>query len=236
MIYRAQPGSVRFGFCKDALDDQGESRARFCRAAQPVHAARDRAPRALGDCRRRYDHDGVPGHRVFVELVCATADARRSTGRSRTMMVTFSISIFSLGVGAVIGGRWQDRVGPRNVAVYGILFWAFGNAAGRRVHAGIGCVVALNLTYGVIGGFGLGMGYVSPVAMVTQVVPRPSRSGRRPRAHRLRVGRVRVQRGALARRRVRTGGREREHLPRHGQRNARRRRARRDAHLRVGRA
>jgi OFA family oxalate/formate antiporter-like MFS transporter len=31
--------------------------------------------------------------------------------------LAFSFAIFFLGVGAVIGGRWQDRAGPRPVAV-----------------------------------------------------------------------------------------------------------------------
>jgi MFS family permease len=87
-----------------------------------------------------------------------------------TMMSTFSISIFSLGIGAVIGGRWQDRVGPRKVAVYGILLWAFGNALAGMFTPIFGAWW-LYLTYGLIGGLGLGMGYVSPVAMVTKWFP-----------------------------------------------------------------
>jgi OFA family oxalate/formate antiporter-like MFS transporter len=87
-----------------------------------------------------------------------------------TMMATFSISIFSLGVGAVIGGRWQDRIGPRSVAIYGIVLWAYGNALAGMFTPMFGAWW-LYLTYGVIGGLGLGMGYVSPVAMVTKWFP-----------------------------------------------------------------
>lgn len=87
-----------------------------------------------------------------------------------TMMSTFSIAIFSLGIGAVIGGRWQDRVGPRIVAVYGVLLWSFGNALAGMFTPVLGAWW-LYLTYGVIGGLGLGMGYVSPVAMVTKWFP-----------------------------------------------------------------
>ena len=36
-------------------------------------------------------------------------------------------AIFTLGIGAICGGRWQDRVGPRTVALAGILLWALGN-------------------------------------------------------------------------------------------------------------
>ena len=87
-----------------------------------------------------------------------------------TMMWTFSIAIFSLGIGAVIGGRAQDRVGPRRIALYGIMLWALGNVLAGMFTAQLG-VWWLYLTYGVIGGFGLGMGYVSPVAMVTKWFP-----------------------------------------------------------------
>jgi MFS family permease len=87
-----------------------------------------------------------------------------------TMMATFSISIFSLGVGAVIGGRWQDRAGPRSVAIYGIVLWAYGNALAGMFTPLFGAWW-LYLTYGVIGGLGLGMGYVAPVAMVTKWFP-----------------------------------------------------------------
>jgi len=87
-----------------------------------------------------------------------------------TMMWTFSIAIFFLGIGAVIGGRAQDRVGPRKIALYGIMLWALGNVLAGMFTAHLG-VWWLYLTYGAIGGFGLGMGYVSPVAMVTKWFP-----------------------------------------------------------------
>lgn len=33
----------------------------------------------------------------------------------------FEVAIFFLGIGAVIGGRWQDRVGPRRVVAIGVV-------------------------------------------------------------------------------------------------------------------
>ncbi len=88
-----------------------------------------------------------------------------------TTMWTFAVAIFTLGIGAVVGGRWQDRVGPRNVAITGIVLWALGNVLAGLFTARFG-VWWLYVSYGVIGGFGLGMGYVSPVAMVTKWFPR----------------------------------------------------------------
>jgi MFS family permease len=82
----------------------------------------------------------------------------------------FALAIFFLGVGAVIGGRWQDRTGPRAVAVTGLLLWGIGN-----ILAGLGTrslgAPWLYLTYGILGGLGLGLGYVTPVAAVTKWFP-----------------------------------------------------------------
>jgi MFS transporter, OFA family, oxalate/formate antiporter len=84
--------------------------------------------------------------------------------------IPFELAIFFLGIGAVFGGRWQDRVGPRTVTIAGVVIWGLG-----VLLAGIGTATFgawwLYLTYGVIGGFGNGMAYVTPVAMVTKWFP-----------------------------------------------------------------
>jgi MFS family permease len=82
----------------------------------------------------------------------------------------FALAIFFLGVGAIIGGRWQDRRGPRAVAVTGALLWGLGNVLAGLGTARLGAVW-MYLTYGVIGGLGLGIGYVTPVAAVTKWFP-----------------------------------------------------------------
>ena len=82
----------------------------------------------------------------------------------------FALAILFLGVGAVVGGRWQDRVGPRRVALTGALLWGAGNLL-----AGLGTsrfgAAWLQATYGVLGGLGLGLGYVTPVTAVTRWFP-----------------------------------------------------------------
>jgi MFS family permease len=83
---------------------------------------------------------------------------------------TFAIAIFSLGWGAVIGGRWQDAVGPRTVTMVGVIVWGLGN-----VLAGLGTphfgAPWLYVTYGIIGGVGNGMAYITPISTVTKWFP-----------------------------------------------------------------
>ncbi|MBD5604599.1 MAG: OFA family MFS transporter [Candidatus Eremiobacteraeota bacterium] len=82
----------------------------------------------------------------------------------------FAIAIFSLGWGAVIGGRWQDAVGPRTVTIVGVVLWGLGNLL-----AGLGTrhfgAPWLYLTYGVLGGIGNGMAYITPISTVTKWFP-----------------------------------------------------------------
>jgi len=82
----------------------------------------------------------------------------------------FAIAIFFIGVGAVVGGRWQDRVGPRTVTTTGVVIWGLGNLLAGL---GIGAFGApwMYLAYGVIGGFGNGMAYITPLATVTKWFP-----------------------------------------------------------------
>ncbi len=84
--------------------------------------------------------------------------------------LAFSLAIFFLGVGAVLGGRWQDRAGPRRVALAGALLWASANVLAGLFTARLGAPW-LYATYGVLGGLGLGVGYVTPVAAVTKWFP-----------------------------------------------------------------
>ncbi|MGZ4835596.1 MAG: L-lactate MFS transporter [Terriglobales bacterium] len=84
--------------------------------------------------------------------------------------LTFTLAILFLGVGTVIGGLWQDRVGPRRVAtvagvIYGIGYLIAGFAA--KGHS----LTGLYLGYGVISGIGMGMGYITPVATLVKWFP-----------------------------------------------------------------
>src|SRR3984893_9588181 len=83
----------------------------------------------------------------------------------------YAIANFCLAaIGAVICGLWQDKVGPRPVAMAGVTLWGCGN-----VLAGLGTPFMgapwLYLSYGIIGGIGAGMAYITPLSMVTKWFP-----------------------------------------------------------------
>jgi OFA family oxalate/formate antiporter-like MFS transporter len=82
--------------------------------------------------------------------------------------LTFTISWFFLGCMSFLGGMWMRRVGPRVVAVTGGLLWGGGvflaSFASHRLWW-------LYLTYGIIGGSGLGMGYIVPITVLVKWFP-----------------------------------------------------------------
>src|SRR5271154_3535436 len=83
----------------------------------------------------------------------------------------YAIANFSLAaIGAVFGGFWQDRVGPRKVAMVGIALWGAGNFLAGLGTATFGAAW-LYATYGVIGGVGAGMAYITPLATVSKWFP-----------------------------------------------------------------
>jgi OFA family oxalate/formate antiporter-like MFS transporter len=82
--------------------------------------------------------------------------------------LTFTISIFVLGFAAFFGGLWLNRVGPRVVALTGGFLYGLGVfLASFSDHK----LWWLYLSYGVIGGIGLGFSYIVPVAVLVKWFP-----------------------------------------------------------------
>ena len=82
----------------------------------------------------------------------------------------FSIAILFLGLSAAIMGRWVEEGGPRRAMFASALCWAGGfliSAAGVKIHN----IWLIYLGYGVLGGCGLGIGYISPVSTLIKWFP-----------------------------------------------------------------
>ncbi len=82
--------------------------------------------------------------------------------------LAFTIAIFMLGFAAFAGGLWMRKSGPRRVAI----------AAGILYGAGVflasfsaGNLYWLYFSYGILGGIGIGLGYIVPVATLVQWFP-----------------------------------------------------------------
>src|SRR5215212_6049991 len=84
--------------------------------------------------------------------------------------IIFSIAIVMLGLSAAVFGTWVDRNGPRAAMFTAACFWSAGFLVGSL---GIATeqLWLVYLGYGVIGGIGLGIGYISPVSTLIKWFP-----------------------------------------------------------------
>jgi len=82
----------------------------------------------------------------------------------------FSLGIFFLGVSAALLGRWVEESGPRRAMVTAALCFGGGfviSAIGVYFHN----IWVIYVGYGILGGFGLGIGYISPVSTLIKWFP-----------------------------------------------------------------
>ena len=88
----------------------------------------------------------------------------------KSVVWIFTVAIVFLGLSAAVGGKWLEKDGPRMVGTVSAICWGGGFIVG-----GIGILTGklwlLYLGYGVIGGCGLGLGYVSPVGTLIRWFP-----------------------------------------------------------------
>jgi MFS family permease len=83
---------------------------------------------------------------------------------------TYTLFFVLLGSSAALWGNWLERVGPRKAGVVSACCWCGGlviSACGIRLHQ----ITLLWLGSGVIGGIGLGLGYISPVSTLVKWFP-----------------------------------------------------------------
>jgi MFS family permease len=87
-----------------------------------------------------------------------------------TLGIMYSLFFIFLGSSAAIFGRWVEREGPRKAGFVAALCWGGGffiSALGIYWHQ----IALLWLGSGVIGGCGLGLGYISPVSTLIKWFP-----------------------------------------------------------------
>jgi MFS family permease len=87
-----------------------------------------------------------------------------------TLSWIFGIAIVFLGLSAALFGKWLERVGPRKAMLVSAICFCGGflvSAIGVHFHQ----IALLYLGYGVLGGIGLGIGYISPVSTLIKWFP-----------------------------------------------------------------
>lgn len=86
------------------------------------------------------------------------------------LLVVFTLGIVFLGLAAAVFGGWLERAGPRKAGVAAAVCWGGGFLIGALaiyIHQ----LWLLWLGVGVIGGIGLGLGYISPVSTLIKWFP-----------------------------------------------------------------
>ncbi|MDP9045784.1 MAG: OFA family MFS transporter [Pseudomonadota bacterium] len=101
----------------------------------------------------------------FQELFVTSCDWRIST-----LNWMYTLFFVFLGLSAAVWGGWLERAGPRKAGVVAALCWCGGmvlSAVGVAMHQ----FWLMILGSGVIGGIGLGLGYISPVSTLIKWFP-----------------------------------------------------------------
>ncbi|MCS7197217.1 MAG: OFA family MFS transporter [Candidatus Bipolaricaulota bacterium] len=93
-------------------------------------------------------------------------DLHRWTIQEATLPFTLCVVFFA--VGMIVAGRWQDRVGPRSVAMTGGALLGAGFLLASQLGQ---TLLGLYLTYGVLVGLGVGFAYVTPIATCVKWFP-----------------------------------------------------------------
>ncbi|WP_226006075.1 L-lactate MFS transporter [Natrinema salinisoli] len=82
----------------------------------------------------------------------------------------FTVAIFVLGISAAFLGKYVEKYGPRKAGLAAAVMFGGGTMlAGAAIQAG--SYIGFLVTYGVLGGAGLGLGYIAPVSTLVEWFP-----------------------------------------------------------------
>lgn len=88
----------------------------------------------------------------------------------KEVSLTFSIAIFFLGISAAFLGHFVEKEGPRKAGTLAAVLFGTG-LLGAGLAIQLKALWLLYLTYGVLGGMGLGTGYITPVSTLIKWFP-----------------------------------------------------------------
>ena len=83
---------------------------------------------------------------------------------------TFSLAILFLGLSAAFMGSYVEKAGPRKAGLISTFFFCSG-LLGSSLAVSLQSLPLLYMFYGVIGGVGLGIGYIAPVSTLVKWFP-----------------------------------------------------------------
>ncbi len=84
--------------------------------------------------------------------------------------LAFTIAIFVLGVTAAFLGIFVERYGPRTAGLTAAVLYGLGTV-GAGFSVQVGSLPLFFLTFGLVGGMGLGIGYISPISTLVDWFP-----------------------------------------------------------------
>jgi MFS transporter, OFA family, oxalate/formate antiporter len=89
---------------------------------------------------------------------------------TKQVQFTFSLAILFLGLSAAFLGHFVEKHGPKKSGLLAACFFGAG-ILGSGIAVSLGSLPLLYITYGVLGGIGLGVGYIAPVSTLVKWFP-----------------------------------------------------------------
>ncbi|MFB6176656.1 MAG: OFA family MFS transporter [Halobaculum sp.] len=87
-----------------------------------------------------------------------------------SVTLAFSIAVFVLGITAAFLGKYVEKYGPRKSGLAAGVLYGLG-MVGSGVSVSLGSLPMFLATFGVIGGMGIGLGYISPIGTLVEWFP-----------------------------------------------------------------